>query len=198
MTLLAAVAIGAGSGLAQGVTRPDAPQAPMPREVVMLVGHAIEDLEDGRPDPARALLQMPLNHLGLRLSRVGVDGDAPPDLDPAVVCAFGTWFENQQELPDWVWPWLERQPPALRILHFGSLQPLARADDGQRLRAWLQRRGLGADRDHPGVIQLVRIGDVGAPDGESEERDERDERAPPDHSCPRIPSDGRIGNVVTD
>lgn len=145
MALLAAVAIGAGSGLAQGVTRPGAPQAPMPREVVMLVGHAIEDLEDSRPDPARALLQMPLNHLGLRLSRVGVDGDAPPDLDPAVVCAFGTWFENQQQLPDWVWPWLERQPPTLRILHFGSLQPLASGDDGQRLRAWLQRRGLGYD-----------------------------------------------------
>lgn len=51
------------------------------------------------------------------------------------------------------------------------------------------------------MIQLVRIGDVGAADGEPEEREEpeeRDDRAPPDHSSPRIPSDGRIGNVVTD
>lgn len=111
----------------------------------MLVGRVVEDLEASRGDPARAVLQMPLNHLGMRLRPVGIDGGPPADLDPRQVAAVGTWFENSVELPEWVWPWLERQSPALRVLHFGSLQPLARGDDGARLRARLQRCGLGYD-----------------------------------------------------
>lgn len=114
----------------------------------MLVGEVVEDLEDVRPDPTRAILQMPLNHLGLRLRRIGVDGAGPPpDLDPSRVAAVGTWFESTQVLPAWVWPWLERQPRRLRVLHFGSLTPLVREDGGDRMRAWLQRCGLGFDPD---------------------------------------------------
>ena len=101
----------------------------LPRVVVMLVGNAIEDLEAEDQDAARQVLQMPLNHLGLRLERIGVDRDAPPpDVDARRVRAVGTWFADELQLPEWVWPWLERQQRAVRMLHFGSVRPLARAD----------------------------------------------------------------------
>lgn len=118
----------------------------VPDTVVMLVGRAVEDLEAPVQDAARDVLQMPLNHLGLRLVRFGVDGDtAPPDVDPQQVAAIGTWFESEQQLPKWVWPWLERQPANVRTLLFGSLVPLARGDGGDRLRRHLRRFGLGYD-----------------------------------------------------
>ena len=145
MLLLVAAAIGGDRLPAQVGTAIPGAETPVPREVVVLVGAVTEDLEASRGDPARAVLQMPLNHLGMRLRAVGIDGGVPPDLDPTQVAAVGTWFENGAELPDWVWPWLERQSPNLRLLLFGSLLPLARGDDGARLRARLQRCGLGYD-----------------------------------------------------
>lgn len=118
----------------------------VPDTVVMLVGQAIEDLEAPVQDPARDLLAMPLNHLGLRLVRYDITGDAPPpDVDPARVAAVGTWFESEQQLPAWTWPWLERQAERVRTLHFGSLVPLARGDGGDRLRRHLRHFGLGYD-----------------------------------------------------
>lgn len=110
----------------------------------MLVGRAVEDLESPTHDAPRELLQMPLNYLGMRLVRIGVEGreEPPAELDPQQVRAVGTWFESGQELPAWVWPWLERQAARMRVLHFGSLQPLA---GGERLRRHLDRCGLGYD-----------------------------------------------------
>lgn len=117
----------------------------MPSEVVVLVGRATVDLEDPVHDAAREVLQMPLNHLGLRLVRHGLDGDRPADVDSSRVCAVGTWFDSGERLPGWVWPWLERQQRKVRVLHFGSLQPLAAGDGGERLRLYLERLGLGYD-----------------------------------------------------
>ncbi|MCA8977765.1 MAG: hypothetical protein KDC98_23775 [Planctomycetes bacterium] len=143
--MLALAAIGSGRAMAQagdGEGERDA----LPRVVVMLVGNAIEDLEAEDQDAARQVLQMPLNHLGLRLERIGVDRDAPPpDVDARRVRAVGTWFADELQLPEWVWPWLERQQRAVRMLHFGSVRPLARADGGERLRRYLGRFGLGYD-----------------------------------------------------
>jgi polysaccharide biosynthesis protein PelA len=140
-SLLLVLAV-AGSGSAQGAAGSD---VPLPREVVLLVGRTVVDIEAPLQDAARELLQMPSDWLGLRLVRHGVDREAPPDLDPTRVLAVGTWFENDVQVPTWVWPWLERQPRQLKKLHFGSIAPLCRDDGGEALRSWLRRCGLGFD-----------------------------------------------------
>ena len=152
--LVAVCAIGKVPALAQadalGANPASVPQAagqPVARDVVMLVGRAVSDLEDPAHDAPRELLQMPLNYLGMRLIRIGVEGreEPPADLDPRTARAVGTWFGSEQELPEWVWPWLERQAARTRVLHFGSLRPLVAGDAGDRMRRHLRRRGLGYD-----------------------------------------------------
>ena len=111
----------------------------------MLVAKVTQDLEHAHADMPFTLLQMPLNYHGMRLVEHAYSDGELPDVDPTRVRAVGTWLAANDELPDWVWPWLQRQPAHVRVLHLGSLQPLARGDDGQRLRAHLRRFGLGYD-----------------------------------------------------
>lgn len=111
----------------------------------MLVPQVTADLELAHVDLPFTLLQMPLNYHGIRLVEHALSDGELPDVDPARVRAVGTWLAANDELPDWVWPWLQRQPSSVRVLHLGSLQPLARGDDGQRLRVHLRRFGLDYD-----------------------------------------------------
>ena len=67
---------------------PDA--VPVASEVVVLVGSVDEDLEAARGDLAHTLLQMPLNHLGMRLVERAVTAGEPPDVDPTRVRAIAT------------------------------------------------------------------------------------------------------------
>ena len=126
------------------VTRPDDGEA-IPLEVVLLVPQVTADLEHAHADLAFTLLQMPLNYYGLRLVEHSIEVGEPDDVDPQRVRAIGTWFNLNDELPEWVWPWLQRQSPSLRVLHLGSLRPLARDDNGERLRSHLRRFGMGYD-----------------------------------------------------
>ncbi|MCA8951771.1 MAG: hypothetical protein KDE27_19840, partial [Planctomycetes bacterium] len=143
---VAALAIGTAVAPAQAAPAGETAARPIAREVVVLVDSVIDNLEDPVQDAAREVLQMPLNYLGLRLVRIGIDrAEAPPDVDPRRVRGVGTWLETGGSLPAWVWPWLERQSRRVRMLHFGSLAPLSRDDRGERLRAHLGRFGLGYD-----------------------------------------------------
>lgn len=158
---LLALSIGCGPLSTQSTQsvepRPGGDAGVLPTGIVLLVDHVTDDLGKAYADVAFSFLQMPLDHLGMRLVEHPVGAGPPEDLDPARVRAVGTWFSTEVALPEWVWPWLSRQDPALRVLHFGSLLPLARDDGGERLRRHLQRFGLGFDPEivvDPGRITV--------------------------------------------
>lgn len=131
--------------------------APLPTDVVLLVSRLDDNLELAHDDLAFTFLQLPLNHAGLRLRERALTDGEPADLDPTTVRAVGTWLAPDDALPDWVWPWLERQPRALKVLHLGSLAPLSRGDDGVRLRRHLQRFGLGYDAQVVSDPSRIRV-----------------------------------------
>ncbi|MFK7739480.1 MAG: hypothetical protein AB8H80_04085 [Planctomycetota bacterium] len=115
------------------------------RDVLLVVPQVTADLELAHADLAFTFLQMPLNHLGMRLVEHPFDAGRPENVDATRVRAIGTWLQPNDELPAWFWPWLEAQDPNLKMVHFGSLLPLANGDRGARLRRHLNRFGLDHD-----------------------------------------------------
>lgn len=118
------------------------------RTVLILTTTRQVDRSATQVDLAHALLQMPLNHLGMavRLHDLREGEPAAGSLDG--VRAVITWFRRGDRSAEWLWPWLEsaRVEHGVRIVHFGDFGPLAEpaGDETEppRLRRWLQRFGL--------------------------------------------------------
>jgi hypothetical protein len=117
---------------------------PVRRHVIVLMGGKRPLLET--TDAAHAVLEMPMNHLGLVVLRRYLAEGPPPEpwLDDA--CAVVTYFTSVGEACEWLWPWLEREVPRrkLRVVHFGNLGPLLQPDP-ERLTRWLAAFGLSYD-----------------------------------------------------
>jgi hypothetical protein len=115
------------------------------RDVIALYdGKGEEDLTDIQ-QPVWSMLQMPLNHLGLRVHSHDIRDGPPPEAWLKQARAVVTWFRSGFECPAWLWPWLEKQVPAhaLRVVHFQDFGCLAHtAADRTRLDAWLRRFGM--------------------------------------------------------
>jgi len=113
------------------------------RHVIALMGGARPRLDTA--DIVHAVLEMPLNHLGLVVHRHYLADGPPPEEWLDDTCAVLTYFTSVAEDTPWLWPWLEREVTKrkLLVIHFGNFGPLAA--DPQRLARWLQRFGLAYD-----------------------------------------------------
>ncbi len=125
------------------------------REVVALTSTKVEDRGGNRFDHVHELLQMPLNHLGM-VVRIHDLSEGPPPLQAQRTRAVLTYFHGHEELPDWLWPWLQtaRDHYGVRVVHFGDFGPL-RGEDPDRLRRWLHPFGLALDE--AGTNDPVRV-----------------------------------------
>lgn len=123
------------------------------RDVIALFdGKDEEDLTDIQ-QPIWSMLQMPLNHLGLRVLSHDIRKGPPPEAWLTSARAVVTWFRAGYACPPWLWPWLEKQVPAhgLRVVHFQDFGCLAHTEaDRVRLDAWLRRFGMAWRNDFVG------------------------------------------------
>ncbi len=141
--LLALLAAATGHGPSAGAAESD--RNLVRREIIALFdGQDQEDVPDDQR-PIWSLLQLPLNHLGLRVRTHDIRLGPPPVAWLPTARAVLTWFRPGLEAPPWLWPWLEKHVPAakLRVVHFQHLGCLATgAEDRERLQRWLGRFGL--------------------------------------------------------
>ncbi|MCK6459572.1 MAG: hypothetical protein L6Q95_06715 [Planctomycetes bacterium] len=116
---------------------------PVRRHVIAIMGGVRPRLDT--TDIVHAVLEMPLNHLGLVVHRHYVAEGPPPEAWLDEACAVVTYFTSIADPADWLWPWLEREVPKrkLRVVHFGNFGPLGA--DPERLARWLRAFGLAHD-----------------------------------------------------
>ena len=179
-TLLAVVA-GSGSALAQ--------RRAEPLEVLAFVADAARD-----PDPVEDLLRVPAEHVGLRLVRHRLGAGAPGPVDAGRTRGILFALDADDPIPGWLWPWLTRQPAELRVVVFGSLEPLARSAPNRAVfAAWLDRFGLADDgppRRDPARVAIVH-----------EDRERCRFESPPAHAWwhvgPRVVDDAHDAWLLT-
>jgi len=109
--------------------------------------HILAIVPGKAPDPdtenvVHQLVETPLNYLGLVVRYHYLDSGPPPEEWIRDTRAILTWFYDEQEAPDWLWPLLEKsvERHPIRVVHLGHFGPLAR--DPDRLARWLRRFGL--------------------------------------------------------
>lgn len=119
-----------------------------PRTVLVLTTTKQPDRNATEVDLVRAMLQMPLNHLGMAVHVHDLREGEPAAGSLEGVRAVVTWFRRDDRATEWLWPWLEaaRDRHGVRIVHFGDLGPFAEPvgdeTEPQRLVRWLRRFGL--------------------------------------------------------
>jgi hypothetical protein len=119
---------------------------PEPRHVITLTNRRLVGAGTAGKDIVHAVIEMPLNHVGLVARRFALEDGPPPAEAFDDARAVLTYFDWEQSAPDWLWPWLEQEvlPRGLRVVHLGSVQPMlfaARGDIG-RMERWTARFGL--------------------------------------------------------
>jgi hypothetical protein len=119
--------------------------------VLALVDSQGQDWDLPTEDPVHAVVEMPLNHLGIVVRRHDIRLGPPPGAYLDGARAVLTYFHSVDCGVPWLWPWLEgrARDPRLRFLHLGDFGPLRLGRDGRedpaRLARWLARFGLGHD-----------------------------------------------------
>jgi len=119
-----------------------APAQEVRRHILAIVPGKAPDSH--QENAAHQLFEAPLNYLGLVVRYHYVDSGPPPSEWIRDTRAILTWFYDEQDAPDWLWPFLEKsvERHPVRVLHLGDFGPLLR--DPERLGRWLRRFGLRA------------------------------------------------------
>ncbi|MDJ0973482.1 MAG: hypothetical protein QNJ98_03415 [Planctomycetota bacterium] len=131
--------------LATPATAEEPGVTPLRRTVIALYDGPDDPVTPEAENMIHQTVEMPCNWLGLVVRTKHVKDGPPPAAWLADARAVVTWLQQPYEMPEWVWPWLEKEVPArqLRVVHLEAL-PGEDADDPKqpRLSKWLEPFGM--------------------------------------------------------